>query len=78
MLTALNKSGRWAGEFSARRKDGSMFTAYGQATDIKDSTGKLIGYQSSVTDITESKEAENKVNAALTQAGKPQRYESVI
>jgi len=61
ILAALSGSGKWTGEFSARRKDGSAFSAYGLATDIKNPTGKLIGYQSSVMDITDRKKAEHQV-----------------
>ena len=70
IITALNTSGKWEGEYLARRRDGSTFIAYGLATDLKDSTGKLIGYQSAVIDITERKRAEDeiiKLNAELEQ-----------
>jgi PAS domain S-box-containing protein len=35
IITALNKTGVWEGEYTALRKDGTTFTAYGLATTIK-------------------------------------------
>ena len=61
IISALNTQGKWEGEYTARRKDGSTFTAYGLATDLKDPSGKLIGYQSAVIDITDRKQAERKL-----------------
>jgi PAS domain S-box-containing protein len=61
IITALNTQGKWEGEYTAQRKDGSTFTAYGLATDLKDPSGKLIGYQSAVIDITDRKQAERKL-----------------
>ena len=59
--STLNKKGNWLGNFTAKRKDGSTFIAYGPASSILDSNKKLIGYSSSVYDITKEKEAEEKV-----------------
>ncbi|ATX79008.1 PAS domain S-box-containing protein/HDIG domain-containing protein [Mariprofundus aestuarium] len=58
IVDALNKTGQWEGEYTALKKDGSTFDAYGLATDIKDAAGNTIGYQSSVVDISEKKLAE--------------------
>ncbi|HEX7320630.1 MAG TPA: PAS domain S-box protein [bacterium] len=66
IITALNASGKWKGEYTARRKNGTTFIAYGLATDLKDSTGKLIGYQSAVIDITERKRAEEELKRTMT------------
>jgi len=60
ILASLNASGKWEGEYTGRRKDGTTFAAYGMATDLKDATGKLVGYQSEVLDITERKRAEEE------------------
>ena len=57
---ALDKTGQWKGEYTARKKDGSTFHAYGLATVVGDQDGKIIGYQSSVLDITERKWAEDE------------------
>jgi len=61
ILAALNARGTWEGEYAARRKDGSSFTAYGLATTITDEQGRLAGYQTSVLDITERKRAEERL-----------------
>jgi PAS domain S-box-containing protein len=61
IIKALNTTGRWEGEFSALRKDGSSFLAYALATSVHDSEGRKIGYQSSVLDITERKIIEQEV-----------------
>lgn len=61
VITALNNSGKWEGEYTAKRKDGTTFIAYGLATDIRDEENKLIGYQSAVLDITEQKRAEEEL-----------------
>jgi PAS domain S-box-containing protein len=55
ILTALDTAGVWEGEYTAKRKDGSTFVAYGLATVLRDKHDELIGYQSSVLDITEQK-----------------------
>jgi PAS domain S-box-containing protein len=61
ILSVLNDAGSWEGEFVAKRKDGSTFTAQSTATVIKDRMDKLLGYQSSVFDVTEQKQAEEKL-----------------
>lgn len=61
IITALNNGGKWEGEYTAKRKDGTTFIAFGLATDIRDAENKLIGYQSAVLDITGRKQAERKV-----------------
>ena len=58
---ALDKNGKWSGEFVAKRKDGSTFIAYGPATKLIDEKGKLIGYQSTLFDITERKKAKETI-----------------
>ena len=52
IVTALNNTGEWEGDYKARKKDGSTFMAHGLATVVKDETGKMLAYQSSVIDIT--------------------------
>jgi PAS domain S-box-containing protein len=55
ILASLNSTGSWKGEFTATRKDGSNFVANSLATALKDEKGRMIGYESSVSDITERK-----------------------
>ena len=58
ILSALNKKGNWQGDFIAIRKDGSEFIANAIATTIVSNDGKIIGYQSSVLDVTDQKRTE--------------------
>jgi PAS domain S-box-containing protein len=60
-IETMNEKEEWEGEYVARKKDGSTFTAHGLATTIRDLNGMLIGYQSAVIDITERKQAEEVV-----------------
>jgi len=52
---AIDILGRWEGDLTAKRTDGSVFTAYALVTGINDVTGKLTSYQVSVSDITNKK-----------------------
>jgi len=67
IITALNGVGEWKGEYTACRKDGSTFAAYGLATAIKDANGVIIGYQSATQDITERKRAEHHANERMKE-----------
>jgi len=61
IVTALNTIDVWEGEYTAKRKDGSVFIAHGLATTIRDLQGNLMGYHSAVIDITDRKETEKKL-----------------
>ncbi|MBW8014914.1 MAG: PAS domain S-box protein [Planctomycetes bacterium] len=61
IVETLNNEGVWKGDFIAKKKDGSTFIAHALATVLHDKNGKIVGFQSSVSDITESKEAEDKL-----------------
>ena len=58
VLEAVDTTGRWEGEFLAKRTDGSTFVSQGIATVIRDGKGDPIGYQSTNLDITDRKRAE--------------------
>jgi len=60
IITALNEAGKWEGEYTALKKDGTTFAAYGLGTIIKDESGNAIGYQSSVLDISEQRLAQEE------------------
>jgi PAS domain S-box-containing protein len=60
VVAALDQTGQWEGGFSAKRQDGSQFSAYALATTLCDDKGKPMGYQSAVIDITESRQAEQR------------------
>ncbi|QLH74532.1 MAG: PAS domain S-box protein [Methanomassiliicoccales archaeon] len=47
--------GRWEGDFTAKRTDGTTFTAYAYVTSIKDETGKLFGHHVTLIDVTEKR-----------------------
>ncbi len=55
IVSSLTDTGQWEGEYIAKRKDGSTFIAYGLATVVREMSGKIIGYQSSVIDVTKQK-----------------------
>jgi PAS domain S-box-containing protein len=61
IVKALNKAGVWKGDFIAKKKDGSTFIAQSYATILQDNNGEIVGYQSSVRDITEHKQAEEEM-----------------
>ncbi len=64
ILNSLNQTGKWEGEYTALRKDGSTFIGFSQATVLKDKNDEIIGYQSAVIDISERK----KTEAALSKS----------
>jgi PAS domain S-box-containing protein len=67
IVTALNDSGEWEGDFTAKRKDGSTFIAHGLATTVKNENGNVIGYQSAAIDVTERKRAEHDANERMKE-----------
>ncbi|MBP9119632.1 MAG: PAS domain S-box protein [Ignavibacterium sp.] len=64
ILSTLNKKGVWEGDFLAKRSDRSEFIAHGLATTVVDNKGKIIGYQSSVLDVTDR----NRTEALLKES----------
>lgn len=58
IINALHSLGEWEGIYTAKRKDGSAFTAHGLASVVLDESENVVGYQSAVLDITEQKEME--------------------
>jgi PAS domain S-box-containing protein len=61
IVTSLCTDGRWEGDYTAKKKDGSTFIARGMATIIRDEKGALIGHQSAVMDVTVQREAEKEL-----------------
>ncbi|MHB1357288.1 MAG: PAS domain S-box protein [Anaerolineae bacterium] len=57
IITTLNSMGAWEGDFTAKRKDGSNYSAHSMATVIHNDRGEVVGYQSSVEDVTNEREA---------------------
>jgi PAS domain S-box-containing protein len=60
MVTSLNETGQWEGNYTAKRRDGTTFIAHGLATALRDGDGKITGYQSAAMDITERRRAEEE------------------
>ncbi|MBN2620592.1 PAS domain S-box protein [candidate division WOR-3 bacterium] len=65
VLQSMNTTGKWQGEFLAKRKDGSTFISRGYATVIKTEKGKMIGYQSANLDVTAQVQAKEKLSKTL-------------
>jgi len=64
IISALNETGTWERGYTALKKDKTTFDAYGFGTVIKDKSGNIIGYQSAVQDITEQKQADQKLRVS--------------
>jgi PAS domain S-box-containing protein len=58
IMTHLHTTGSWAGEYLARRKDGTVFSLYTLCTPITDARGALTHIIGVSTDITARKQAE--------------------
>ena len=61
IVTALQTTGDWTGDYTAKRADGTLFLANGLATVLRNGAGEVVGYQSSVLDVTEQRRAEGEV-----------------
>ena len=58
VINAIKKIGLWAGEYVAKKKDGSTFIALAQNSPVLDKEGNQIALFTSVIDITDRKKAE--------------------
>jgi PAS domain S-box-containing protein len=72
IFSALNETGVWEGEFIGLKKDASTFIAYGHATRINGKHDHFLGYQWSVINVTQWKQA----NEELLQS--EEKYRSLI
>lgn len=61
LFKVLNKNGKWSGEIVAKRKDGFKVIVFGSCTTLNNREGKIIGYQSSMYNITKLKEVEEEL-----------------
>jgi len=66
VLEALNTTGRWRGEFLAKRTDGSTFISRGFATVVRDEAGERVGYQSANLDVTGERQAQERLGKLFT------------
>jgi PAS domain S-box-containing protein len=61
ILQGLTNEEKWQGNYTALKKDGSTFIAQANASVLLNADGEKIGYQSSVFDVTQQKEAERAI-----------------
>jgi len=66
MWDALLTTGQWSGEVWDRRADGSVFPKLLSISAVRDDHGKTTHYVGVFSDITEIKEAENKLTNLAT------------
>jgi len=69
VVHALQESGRWSGELSARRKDDAPFDVQVAASTVSDDGGQPIGMMASFRDITEQKAVERELAESRKQLG---------
>ena len=63
----IRNKGHWSEEATIARKDGTKVTVIASGNAIRDTSGKIIGYAVSHTDITERKRAEETLAASETR-----------
>jgi len=61
MWQEIRETGAWQGEICNRRKDGETYLAWLSITSVKDGDGNTTHYVGTFTDITERKQAEDKI-----------------
>jgi PAS domain S-box-containing protein len=64
MLEMLGRDGRWDGELTVGRKDGSSFSAYVRSRQTLDESGRVTGRVSVAVDVTERIATERALLAA--------------
>ncbi len=76
LLTAINE-GRYEAEGWRVRKDGTRFWASVVIDRIEDSNGKLLGLAKITRDVTERREAQQRLDAAREQLYQSQKMDAV-
>jgi|GEM_PF-6411048 len=66
VMSALENTGNWIGELTAKRKDGSQFEVQLAANRVTGEGGKPICLFASFIDVTERRQAENSLNEVNT------------
>lgn len=61
MWQVLNETGLWEGEIWNRRKSGEVFPEWLSISVVRDNAGRVTNYVASLTDISERKDAEEKI-----------------
>ena len=70
IVESITNTGKWSGEYTALKKDGSTFIALSYANAVQDAEGNQTALYSSVVDVTDRKKAEieiQKLNEELEQ-----------
>ncbi len=57
----LLKDGRWQGEFTNRHKDGHIYIQSSRISAIRDATGEISHFCAVISDVSEAKEAERRL-----------------
>lgn len=61
MWDALGSVGRWSGEIWNKRKDGTIYPEWLAIAALRDGQGQLTHYVASFSDLSQSKEAEGRI-----------------
>jgi len=77
IIANLSRIGMWEGEFAARCSDDTEFIAYGHSMALRNNDNKVIGYHSSVYDITDRRRAEKEKEELQRQLIHSQKMESI-
>ena len=70
IVESITNTGKWSGEYTALKKDGSTFIALSYANAVQDAEGNQTALYSSVVDVTDRKKAEieiQKLNEELEE-----------
>jgi diguanylate cyclase (GGDEF)-like protein/PAS domain S-box-containing protein len=62
MWQALSSDGKWQGEVVDRRKGGEIYAEWLSISSLRDDSGNLTNYIALITDISERKAAEERMN----------------
>ncbi len=60
----LKEAGKWTGEYVALKKDKSVFNVQANISILKDKDGNLIGYHSSIIDVTDKRKALERLSVS--------------
>ena len=69
----LIDEGRWQGEYSRLRADGTSATAFGMGFELRNQRGELVGYCASLLDLTARIAAEREAREAARRLEEAQR-----
>lgn len=73
VMSEARKSGKYAGELEARRRDGSLFDICLTGSWLRDEDGREIGFMTVIKDITERKRAAEAVEVTSARLVNAQR-----